>query len=120
MFTPRPVAVPEPAPALEPAPVPRDAGPAVAGAAVAGAVRVEGSGTGAAVLLAVALADGDAVAVLHPGAVKVLVSRDTCPFLASALPWTVVPVVAVMDVNARMLPLNLDAVPSVAELPTCQ
>jgi len=30
------------------------------------------------------------------------------------------PVVAVMEVRARMLPRKLELVPSVAELPTCQ
>jgi hypothetical protein len=56
----------------------------------------------------------------QPGMVKVLVSSDTCPFLAIALPWTIVPVVAVIEVSAMMLPLNVESVPRVAELPTCQ
>jgi hypothetical protein len=30
------------------------------------------------------------------------------------------PVVAVMLVSARMLPMNVEPVPTVAELPTCQ
>jgi hypothetical protein len=54
------------------------------------------------------------------GLVIVLVSRVTAPFLASVRPSTVAPVVSVIEVNARMLPLNEEPVPSVAELPTCQ
>lgn len=69
---------------------------------------------------AVGVAEAEGEAVAQPGMVKTFVSSATCPFRASALPWTVVPVVAVMEVRARMLPLNVDAVPSVAELPTCQ
>jgi hypothetical protein len=49
-----------------------------------------------------------------------LVSNVTAPFRASALPFSVAPVVTVMDVSARMLPLKVEAVPRVAELPTCQ
>jgi hypothetical protein len=49
-----------------------------------------------------------------------LVSRVTAPFRASSRPLTFAPVVAVMEVRARMLPLNVDPVPRVAELPTCQ
>ena len=39
---------------------------------------------------------------------------------APARPITVAPVVAVMLVSARMLPMNAVLVPRVAELPTCQ
>ena len=49
-----------------------------------------------------------------------LVSNVTAPFRASALPFSVAPVVSVMDVSARMLPLKVELVPRVAELPTCQ
>jgi hypothetical protein len=48
------------------------------------------------------------------------VSSVTAPFLASKRPSTVAPVVAVIDVRARMFPTNTEPVPSVAELPTCQ
>ena len=58
--------------------------------------------------------------VAQLGWVKVSVSSVTAPLRASARPWTVTPVVTVIDVNARMLPTNTEPVPSVAELPTCQ
>src|SRR5438270_6767487 len=54
------------------------------------------------------------------GLVMVLVSRVTAPLRASVRPSTVAPVVTVMEVNARMLPRNVEPVPSVAELPICQ
>lgn len=57
---------------------------------------------------------------VHCGEVKVFVSNVTEPFLAKARPSAVAPVLAVMDVNAKIFPLKLEAVPSVAELPTCQ
>src|SRR6185436_6350393 len=50
----------------------------------------------------------------------VLASRLTAPFRANSLPSTAAPVVTVMEVSARMFPLKLEVVPSVAELPTCQ
>ena len=50
-----------------------------------------------------------------------LLSSVTAPFNANALPSRMVaPVVKVMLVSARMLPLKSVDVPSVAELPTCQ
>lgn len=52
--------------------------------------------------------------------VIVSVSRVTAPFRARVRPFTVTPVVTVIEVSARMLPTKLDPVPSVAELPTCQ
>ena len=54
------------------------------------------------------------------GAVIVFVSRVTAPFRASMRPSTVARVVRVMLVSAIRVPSKLDAVPSVAELPTCQ
>ena len=54
------------------------------------------------------------------GTVMVLESRVTAPFRAKSRPSTVAPVVAVMEVKARMFPLKTEVVPSVAELPTCQ
>jgi hypothetical protein len=48
------------------------------------------------------------------------VSNVTAPFCANALPCRFTPVVIVIDVNARMFPLNVEYVPRVAELPTCQ
>jgi hypothetical protein len=60
------------------------------------------------------------VAAVQVGIVMVLLSRVTAPLRASKRPVTVAPVVAVIDVNARTLPIRWEFVPSVAELPTCQ
>lgn len=57
---------------------------------------------------------------LHVGEMKVSVSSVTAPLRASARPRTVTPVVTVIDVRARMFPANIEFVPRVAELPTCQ
>src|ERR1700729_4055713 len=54
------------------------------------------------------------------GTVMVSSSRVTAPFLARARPLMVSPVVTVIEARARMLPRNVEPVPSVAELPTCQ
>ena len=47
-----------------------------------------------------------------------LVSNVTAPFCARARPFKFAPLVSVMDAKARIFPLNSEAVPSVAELPT--
>ncbi len=52
--------------------------------------------------------------------VIVSVSSVTAPLRASTRPSTVTPVVTVMLVSARIVPRNVEPVPSVAELPTCQ
>src|ERR1044071_95935 len=44
----------------------------------------------------------------------------TAPGRPNGRPSTMAPVVTVMKAKARMFPLKTDAVPSVAELPTCQ
>lgn len=49
-----------------------------------------------------------------------MLSNVTAAFRANARPWTVTPVVTVIDACARMFPANTDPVPRVAELPTCQ
>jgi hypothetical protein len=49
-----------------------------------------------------------------------LSSKVTAAVRANNLPLTVVPVVAVIDASARIVPLNTVPVPRVAELPTCQ
>src|SRR5207245_6048936 len=54
------------------------------------------------------------------GSVMVLVSKVTAAVRANSRPSTAAPVVTVMEANARMLPLNTEPVPRVAELPTCQ
>ena len=54
------------------------------------------------------------------GTVIVSLSRVTAPVWASARPVTVSFVVTVIDARARIVPLKLELVPSVAELPTCQ
>jgi hypothetical protein len=58
--------------------------------------------------------------VMQAGEVKTEVSKETWPLRARALPSTVALVWTVMDVSARIVPLKLEAVPRVAELPTCQ
>jgi hypothetical protein len=52
--------------------------------------------------------------------VMVLVSSVTAPFRANNCPCTVAPVVAVMDVKAKMCPTKWEFVPKVAEVPTFQ
>jgi len=59
-------------------------------------------------------------AVAQVWRVMVSESRVTYPFRARARPSMVVLVVTVMEVRARMLPTKVEAVPRVAELPTCQ
>ncbi|RPK62715.1 hypothetical protein EES44_16660 [Streptomyces sp. ADI96-15] len=54
------------------------------------------------------------------GRVIRLVSRVTDPLRASARPSMLAPVVALIEVRARMLPTKVDWVPSVAELPISQ
>ena len=49
-----------------------------------------------------------------------LVSNVTAPFRASALPFSVAPLVNVMEARAITFPVIVVPVPSVAELPTCQ
>jgi len=56
----------------------------------------------------------------HVALVTVFVSNVTAPFRANTLPSTLAPVVSVADVKARIFPLKVEFVPSVAELPTCQ
>ena len=56
----------------------------------------------------------------HDPLVMVLVSSVVAPLRASVLPSIVAPVVTVIDVKARTVPVNTEFVPSVAELPTCQ
>ncbi len=73
----------------------------------------------------VALVPGCVVVVVpavcaQVGDVKTSVSNVTAALRASARPWTVTPVVTVIDDSARMLPRKIELVPSVAELPTCQ
>ena len=49
-----------------------------------------------------------------------LLSKVTAPLRARALPSKFAPVVTVIEVSASMFPLNIESVPMVAELPTCQ
>src|SRR5579859_6232037 len=65
----------------------------------------------------------DGTPLIHHGQaqpVMTSVSSVTAPLRASALPSRFTPVVIVIEVRARMFPLNIENVPSVAELPTCQ
>ena len=52
--------------------------------------------------------------------VMVLLSSVTAPFRASSCPCTLAPVLAVMEVYAKMCPTKRELVPRVAELPTFQ
>ena len=52
--------------------------------------------------------------------VTMSLSNVTAPVRANSLPFTIAPVPTEIDACARMVPLNVDAVLSVAELPTCQ
>jgi len=56
----------------------------------------------------------------HGDRVIVLVSNVTAPLRAYRLPLDTAPVVKEMEVSARMFPIKLVFVPTVAELPTCQ
>lgn len=47
-------------------------------------------------------------------------SMVTAPVRAMALPSSTTPVVRVTDARAMMDPANVDVVPSVADVPTCQ
>ena len=62
---------------------------------------------------------GDVGAIALPMEM-VLASKVTAPFRANSRPSTAAPVVTVMEVKAKMLPLKTEVVPNVAELPTCQ
>jgi hypothetical protein len=76
---------------------------------------------GVTVAVGVSVVGGGVVDVgTQAGLVITFVSRDTCPLRASSRPSTRAVVSAVMEVSARIVPLKLDAVPRVAELPTCQ
>jgi hypothetical protein len=90
-------------------------------------------GVTASVLVAVMVAVADAVLVAVGEFVAVAVARRgalhnctrllssvTAPVRASRLPDVDAAVVAVMDVKARTLPIKIELVPRVAELPTCQ
>src|ERR1044071_983599 len=54
------------------------------------------------------------------GTVTLLASRVTAPVWANSRPSTAAPVARELEAEARMFPLNTEAVPRVAELPTCQ
>src|SRR6185503_18768341 len=54
------------------------------------------------------------------GTPMILESSVTAAVRANSRPSTVAPVVTVIEAIARILPLNTELVPSVAELPTCQ
>ena len=60
------------------------------------------------------------VGVAHVALVILFVSKVTAPLRANTRPTTFAPVVRVADVKAKIFPLNVEFVPSVAELPTCQ
>jgi hypothetical protein len=55
-----------------------------------------------------------------PGLMMVLDCKVTAPVSDNALPFGAAPVPSEMEAWARMLPLKMEVVPSVAEVPTCQ
>jgi hypothetical protein len=55
-----------------------------------------------------------------PGLTIVLESNVTAAVRAKALPFSAAPVKSETDAWARMVPLKMEFVPRVAELPTCQ
>lgn len=58
---------------------------------------------------------------LHvPGAVTATSIIVTAALRAKRPPWLLMPELAVIEVSAKTLPMNVVDVPSVAELPTCQ
>lgn len=59
-------------------------------------------------------------ATLHVDVMILLVSRVTAALRANARPSTIAPVVTAIIVKARMVPRNVEFVPRLAELPTCQ
>lgn len=85
-----------------------------------------GAGAGAVVAgdEVVAVTAGDVVvgvaAVVHAGTAMVLSSRVTPPLRARIRPCTVAPVCTVAEVRAMTVPTNVEFVPRVAELVTCQ
>jgi len=90
------------------------------GVSVAVAVGVA-VGVGVSVAVAVGVAVGVGVSVgaaRQEPPVMVFVSIVTAPFCAKARPFKLAPLVSVMDVKARIFPMNDVPVPRVAELPT--
>lgn len=83
-----------------------------------------GLGVGDGVGVGVGVGVGDGVGVGVGAAQKpliiVLESSVTAPLRARSCPCIVAPVVAVMEVKAKICPMKLLFVPKVAELPTCQ
>jgi 3-hydroxyacyl-CoA dehydrogenase len=63
---------------------------------------------------------GVGAAGAHVNLTIVSLSSVTAPSRASTRPSTVTPVVTVMLADARIVPMNLEPVLSVAELPICQ
>src|ERR1017187_4034058 len=60
------------------------------------------------------------VEVGGPGLTARLLSNVTAPVRARARPSSAAPVAIVTDAWAKMVPLKIEFVPRVAELPTCQ
>lgn len=84
-----------------------------------------GTGVGVGVEVGVGVGVGVGIGVgvgeaAHVALVMVFVSSVTAPFRAKTRPSTFAPVVRVADVKAKIFPLKVEFVPSVAELPTCQ
>lgn len=98
-------------------PEPVAVGGALVGVWVAvGGALLDGEGEG----VAVAVVGGAELVAAQSARVIVLVSRDTCPFLARTRPVRLAPVCMEMSVSASTDPTKLVPVPRVAELPTSQ
>ena len=75
---------------------------------------------GVTAVVVVVVVAGGAKAAQPVGALITLASRVTAPLRAKSRPVTVAPVVAAIEVSAITVPTNVEPVPSVAELTTCQ
>jgi hypothetical protein len=104
----------------------------VAGTTATGAVVAVGDAVVVTVVDATVVADVDATVVgvvldvvlvaveLHVDSVTLSDNKVTAPVLARTRPVTATPFVSDADVEARMVPTNLDVVFKVAEELTCQ
>ena len=68
----------------------------------------------------VVVVDDVVVVGAQTGLVMTLESKVTAPLRASSRPCTTAFVVAVMEVKARIVPMNVEPTPRTEELPTCQ
>jgi hypothetical protein len=79
-----------------------------------------GVGVGVGVGFGVGVGVGVTMGVAQVGRLTEFTSRVTAPLRERTRPLTDDPVVAVIEVKAKIVPVKLEFVPSVAEDPTCQ